>query len=120
MTLETVRVRPPEPSWTDVMEKLRDRIGSRVSIHYASDGSQGIRAGILTEVKPFQSVKIDDFEIPFIGRRAAIQRIMSDETLYRLSIISERYGGLREDEVKSLRKFVFRGEDREIEEALSL
>lgn len=115
MTLETVRVRPPEPPWTEVMEKLQDQVGNQVSIHYASDGSPGIRAGTLTDVKPFQSVMIDGFEIPFIGEGAAIQRIMGQDTLYHLPYISDMYDERRPDEIKRLRRFVFRGEDREAE-----
>lgn len=116
MTLETVRVRPPELSWREVMEKLQGQVGNRVSIHYASDGSQGIRAGILTDVKPFQSVEIDGFRIPFIGEGAAIQRIMGQDTLYHLPYISEMYNERRADEIKRLRRFVFQGEDREAED----
>lgn len=119
MTLETVHIRPPEPSWTEVMEKLRDQVGNQVSIHYASDGSPGIRAGTLTEVKPFQSVRIDDFEIPFIGEGAAIQQIMGQDILYHIPYISETYDERRENEIKKLRRFVFRGEDREAEEILA-
>lgn len=118
MTAETASLRPQELPWKDVMRNLQAQVGRRVSIHWASEGSQGIRAGILIEVKPFQSVKIDDFEIPFISIDAAIQKISGQvDTLYHIPYISEMYGMRREDEVKSFRKFVFRGEDRVDEES---
>lgn len=41
MTLETVRVRPPEPSWTDVMAKLESQVGNHSYLGVAPPFGKG-------------------------------------------------------------------------------
>jgi len=76
----------------EVMERLKERIGERVTVVYVWYGVQYCEQGVLKAVNDFKNIEITSAGIPFVGYGCAIQKIIGkDGELYENPLIPSDY-----------------------------
>jgi hypothetical protein len=76
----------------EAMERLKERIGKRVTVVYVCYGVQFDVQGVLKAVNDFENIEITGAVIPFVGYGCAIRKVIGkDGELYYNPLIPSVY-----------------------------